>query len=213
MKKKIITYGTFDSFHLGHKNLINKCLPGENDLFVGVASDKYVKSKGKEPLFTQEERMHRVSLVPGVKKVILEEGVCQWENDYNDFSLDRIIMGSDHIGELDYFITEKNLNLSYISRTKNISTTEIKKELKSKKVALVYLDNAKRNWEELIIKAKRDNDIIILGLIEKTFDESFLHQKIVDIEELFNPFLVYLVNEMNSKDLDMVRFNVSNLYY
>lgn len=213
MKKRIITYGTFDGFHKGHENMINKCLPNINDVYVGVASDKYVSSKGKKPLFNEKERMERISIIPGVKEVFLEEDLMQWDEDYIKYGADRIIMGSDHIGELDYFITEKNFNLSYVSRTKGVSTTDIKVELSSRNIGLVYLEDNKRNWSEIVLKAKSENDLVIVGVLTSTFEElADMHIKIKEIELLFNPFITYLVSSKNDKENDLQRFNVSRFY-
>lgn len=213
MKKKVITYGTFDSFHIGHKNMINNCIPSINDVYVGVASDSYVKSKGKKSIFSEQERMKRVALIPGVKRVFLEENLDQWESDYKEFNIDRIVMGSDHIGELDYFITEKNMNLSYVGRTKGISTTEIKTEILSNKVGLVYLSDEKRNWTEVVLKAKRENSLVIIGLLDETFEKGELYQKLVDVDELFNPYIIYVVDDIEQKQKDIERFNANKFYF
>jgi cytidyltransferase-like protein len=37
---RVITFGTYDVFHVGHLNLIKRSRALGNELFVGVSSDK-----------------------------------------------------------------------------------------------------------------------------------------------------------------------------
>ncbi len=209
--KKIITYGTFDSFHNGHKNLIDRCKKMGDEIYIGVASDKYVKNKGKNPIFNQYERMERMKLIPGVKEVFLEEGLEQWEDDYSKYGINLIVMGSDHIGELDYMITEKKLNLTYLSRTKGVSTTEVKHDLSGSKVGLVYLDSNKDKWENLINSSLNECNVTIISLIGQHFNQEELYNEICYIEEKYKPYIVY-IGDLNSKENDLIRFNVYKFY-
>ncbi len=211
MKKRIITYGTFDSFHKGHLNVIQNCIGENNDLFVGIASDEYVKNKGKIPLFNEDERMERIKIIPGVKEVFLEENLEQWEEDYIKYNIDRIVMGSDHIGELDYMFTEKNLNLSYLERTKGVSTTEVKNDLKSSKVGLIYLGKDKSKWIDLIEEAKKECSTIICGVIKEEFSDEELNSILVNLDNSFNFAITYLAS-IEKRDIDVNRFNVYKIY-
>lgn len=62
--KKVMTFGSFDVIHEGHRSLFRQALEfgGINSkLLVVVASDeRYKKFKKKEPLYTQKERVLHV---------------------------------------------------------------------------------------------------------------------------------------------------------
>ena len=45
--KVIITYGTFDMFHIGHLRLLKRLKKKGNYLIVGVSTDKFNKKRGK----------------------------------------------------------------------------------------------------------------------------------------------------------------------
>ena len=45
---KIITFGTFDLFHRGHQNIINKCKNLSDNVVIGVSTDELNSKKGKK---------------------------------------------------------------------------------------------------------------------------------------------------------------------
>lgn len=55
--KKIITYGTFDLFHIGHLNLLKR-MSQLGELTVAVSTDQFNEGKGKnqDDLFIQTTR-------------------------------------------------------------------------------------------------------------------------------------------------------------
>ena len=58
---KVITYGTFDLFHYGHKRLLERARALGDYLIVGVSSDKMCKLKGKIAYLDQMKRMEIIS--------------------------------------------------------------------------------------------------------------------------------------------------------
>ena len=46
--KKVITYGTFDLFHIGHLNLLKRAKALGDYLIVAVSSDDFNAIKGKK---------------------------------------------------------------------------------------------------------------------------------------------------------------------
>lgn len=74
--KNVITYGTFDLFHIGHLHLLERCkkLCGrEGKLFVAVSSDDFnLKEKNKQCAVPQDERIDIVKAVRHVDEVLLE---------------------------------------------------------------------------------------------------------------------------------------------
>ncbi|EJA7567524.1 adenylyltransferase/cytidyltransferase family protein, partial [Escherichia coli] len=53
--KRIITFGTFDVFHVGHVNILERAASLGDYLIVGVSSDKLnFNKKGRYPIYNQE---------------------------------------------------------------------------------------------------------------------------------------------------------------
>ena len=55
--KKIITYGTFDLFHIGHLNILKRAKQLGDYLIVAVSSDDFNASKGKKSYNSLEDRI------------------------------------------------------------------------------------------------------------------------------------------------------------
>ncbi|HLC47455.1 MAG TPA: adenylyltransferase/cytidyltransferase family protein [Candidatus Norongarragalinales archaeon] len=74
MKTKVMTFGSFDVIHNGHRSLFAQARKmGGRDcrLYVVVASDQRIlKIKGRRPWFSQQERMLHVSKEPLVDVVV-----------------------------------------------------------------------------------------------------------------------------------------------
>ena len=79
--KKVITYGTFDLFHIGHLRLLQKVKNLGHHLTVGVSTDEFNLVKGKKTLIPYHQRKEIVENIKCVDKVIPE--TC-WEQKVND---------------------------------------------------------------------------------------------------------------------------------
>jgi len=55
--KKVLTFGTFDLFHLGHKNFLEQAALLGDKLFIWIARDTNVeKNKNKKPKWNENKR-------------------------------------------------------------------------------------------------------------------------------------------------------------
>ena len=55
---RIITFGTYDLFHVGHLNMLKKAKTFGTYLAVGVSSDELnFEKKGRIPIYPLEQRM------------------------------------------------------------------------------------------------------------------------------------------------------------
>lgn len=122
--KKIITFGTFDVFHVGHINLLERAKEYGNHLTVGVSSDELnFKKKNRFPIYSQEERVRIVSALKCVDEVFIEESL-ELKRDYiKIYNADILIMGDDWVGRFDW--VKDVCNVVYLPRTPSVSTTEI----------------------------------------------------------------------------------------
>lgn len=125
--KKVITYGTFDLFHIGHLNILKRAKELGDYLVVAVSSDEFNEIKGKVCKIKDTDRMEIVKAIRYVDEVILEESWDQKRRDIVEHDIDIFVMGDDWEGKFDDL---KDLcEVKYLPRTKGISTTMIKAEL------------------------------------------------------------------------------------
>ncbi|MGL4448255.1 MAG: adenylyltransferase/cytidyltransferase family protein [Shewanella sp.] len=124
MAKRIITFGTFDVFHIGHINILERCAQLGTELIVGVSSDELnFKKKQRYPIYEQSSRIKIISSLKFVSETFVEESL-EMKRDYiNYYRADVLAMGDDWQGKFDHF--RDICDVVYFPRTPSISTTEI----------------------------------------------------------------------------------------
>ena len=127
MKKIVITYGTFDMFHIGHLRLLQKLGNLGDELIVAVSSDTFNELKNKTVLIPYEQRAEIVANISCVTKVIPEHNWEQKIGDIKKYNVDIFAIGDDWEGEFDFL--KEYCKVMYLERTKDISTTQLKKSL------------------------------------------------------------------------------------
>ena len=127
--RRVITYGTFDLLHYGHINLLRRAKSYGDYLIVVVSSDEFnLREKNKKCYFNYEIRKQLVEAVRYVDLVIPEESWEQKVSDIKEYHVDTFIMGDDWVGKFDYL--KEHCEVVYLPRTPEVSTTQIKKDLK-----------------------------------------------------------------------------------
>lgn len=121
---RVITFGTFDVFHIGHINILERAAGYGDELIVGVSSDALNFSKKQRyPIYLQAERMKIISSLKFVHSVFLEESL-ELKLDYiRTYQASVLVMGDDWEGRFDWVKSE--CDVVYLPRTPSISTTEI----------------------------------------------------------------------------------------
>ncbi len=128
--KRVITYGTFDMLHYGHLNLLRRAKALGDYLIVAISTDAFNRNeKGKNCYFNYEQRKAMLEAIRYVDLVIPEENWEQKRTDIHTYHIDTFVMGDDWKGKFD-FLTEEGAQVVYLPRTPEISTTQIKQELK-----------------------------------------------------------------------------------
>lgn len=128
--KRVITYGTYDLLHYGHINLLKRAKELGDYLIVAVSTDKFnLNEKNKKCYFSYEQRKSLVESIRYVDLVIPEEDWNQKRTDVHEYHIDTFVIGDDWKGEFDYLIDE-GVEVVYLPRTPEISTTQIKNDLK-----------------------------------------------------------------------------------
>lgn len=124
MAKVVITFGTFDVFHVGHLRLLQRAASLGSRLVVGVSSDSLnVEKKGRPPVYTQDERSEIVNAIECVNDVFLEESLALKGEYIKAHKADILVMGDDWQGKFDNFRTI--CDVIYLPRTPAISTTVV----------------------------------------------------------------------------------------
>ncbi|MFC7412802.1 adenylyltransferase/cytidyltransferase family protein [Larsenimonas suaedae] len=126
---KIITYGTFDMFHVGHLNLLERLSGMADEVIVGVSTDEFNAEKGKKVLIPFEQRAKIVKNIKFVNQVIPEESWGQKKDDVLNYGIDIFAIGEDWVGKFDFL--KEFCEVKYLPRTQDISTTELKRSLKN----------------------------------------------------------------------------------
>ena len=126
--KKVITYGTFDLFHVGHLNILRRAKELGDYLVVAVSSDAFNEIKGKKCVIPDYERMAIVEAIKYVDEVIPENDWEQKVKDVQEHDIDVFVMGDDWTGKFDFL--SEYCDVVYLPRTEGISTTQLKNVLK-----------------------------------------------------------------------------------
>ena len=128
--RKVITYGTFDLFHVGHLNILKRAKAQGDYLVVAVSSYAFNAGKGKKAYYSQEDRMEILKAIKYVDEVILEESWDQKIRDVKEHDIDVFVMGDDWKGKFDFL--KDYCEVVYLPRTEGISSTKIKQDLSIK---------------------------------------------------------------------------------
>ena len=127
--KRVITYGTFDLLHYGHITLLKRAKQLGDYLIVVVSSDEFnLLQKNKICYFSYEHRKSLVESIRYVDLVIPENSWEQKRSDIKEYHIDTFVMGDDWVGKFD-FLKEEGVEVIYLPRTKEISTSKIKEDL------------------------------------------------------------------------------------
>ena len=107
-QRTVITFGTFDVFHVGHLKVIQRASELGDRLVVGVSADALnLRKKGRKP----------------VDAVFLEESLEQKRDYILEHGADVLVMGDDWAGRFDEF--RDVCEVVYLPRTPAISTTAL----------------------------------------------------------------------------------------
>ena len=125
--KIILTYGTFDMFHIGHLELLKRLSKLGTKLIVAVSTDGFNSLKGKKTIIPYEQRASIVEAIQYVDMVIPENNWEQKVKDIKKYNVDVFAMGDDWKGKFDEL--SSYCEVIYLERTEGISTTQLKSSL------------------------------------------------------------------------------------
>ena len=132
---KILTFGVFDYFHLGHLRLFKQCKEHADYLIVAVQDgNSILKYKPEAKVFySTEQRVEMLNALKIVDEVIVYDSLIPETLEKIDFDI--LALGEDHVGGR-FTVVEDWCNthgkiVVRLKRTHGVSSTDIKRELQS----------------------------------------------------------------------------------
>jgi glycerol-3-phosphate cytidylyltransferase len=120
----VLTFGTFDVFHVGHLRILERARALGGRLVVGISTDALsLQKKGRLPVFPEAERCAIVAALRCVDAIFLEESLERKREYLVDHHADILAMGDDWQGKFDVF--SDVCRVVYFDRTPAISTTAV----------------------------------------------------------------------------------------
>ena len=130
---KILTFGVYDYFHIGHLRLFKQCKEYAKYLIVAVQDGDYILKYKPDAkvLYSTEERVEILKAIREVDEVIVYDSVCIETLEKIDFDI--LALGEDHVGGrfliIEDWCNKNGKKVVRLKRTPGICSSEIKKEL------------------------------------------------------------------------------------
>lgn len=132
-KIRVFTSGSFDMFHIGHLNILERSAALGDELIVGVSTDELIQHyKGMPPIIPFEERFRIVSSLKCVTKVVKQVKLTEVAQLQRE-NIDIVTIGDDWINKylegLEWMKQQPSKEVVYFPYTPGVSTTSIKKKI------------------------------------------------------------------------------------
>jgi len=150
-EKIVLTYGTFDMFHIGHLKLLERLSKLGDKLIVAVSTDEFNTLKGKKTIIPYDQRAAIVEAIKYVDMVIPENDWNQKIKDIKKYNVDIFSMGHDWKGKFDEL--KEYCEVVYLPRTEGISSTDLKDTLK--KIESININDINKAFE-ILKRLKKD---------------------------------------------------------
>lgn len=134
--KRILTFGVFDYFHIGHLKLFQHCREYGDYLIVGVQNGTYIRQfkPDQDIFYTTEERVEMIKALRIVDEVFVYDTLCAATMEMTDFDI--LALGENHRGErfdlVENWCHAHGKSVIRLKRTPGISSTLIKKKIEKK---------------------------------------------------------------------------------
>lgn len=130
---KILTFGVFDFFHIGHLRLFKQCKAYGDYLIVAVQNDDFIlKFKpDAKMLYSTAERVELIESLKIVDKVTVYNTISPETLETIEFDI--LALGEDHVGDrfipVEDWCRQHGKKIVRLKRTPGICSSDIKKKL------------------------------------------------------------------------------------
>jgi glycerol-3-phosphate cytidylyltransferase len=173
----IITFGTYDLFHVGHTNILKKAKEICHKLIVGISSDDFNNKKGKISVNNLEKRIDDVINSKFCDEYFVEESMEQKDEYIKKCNANLLVMGDDWDGKFDWV----SCPTIYFPRTPEISTTLLKEKIgfspTIKQNIISNKEENKNDKEHINHKTMINNKTIIKHKTIITLNKKFKNMK------------------------------------
>lgn len=155
--KRVFTSGSFDLFHVGHLNILEKSAALGDELIVGVSTDELIERyKGMKPIIPFEQRARIVASIKCVTKVVKQTKLTEIAQLQRE-DIDVVTIGDDwkdkYLEGLEWMKAQPGKEVVYFPYTEGISTTKIKRDIINGAndivAAALFREEVKdKNWDE-----------------------------------------------------------------
>jgi glycerol-3-phosphate cytidylyltransferase len=131
--KKVITFGVFDYFHLGHLRLFKNCKKHGDYLIVAVQEGDFILKYKPDAkvLYSTEERVEMIEALRIVDEVVTYEAISP--EFLKEIDFDVLALGEDHTSErflvFAKWCVENGKEVVRMKRTPKICSSNIKKNI------------------------------------------------------------------------------------
>ncbi len=130
---RVFTSGSFDLFHVGHLNILERSAILGDELIVGVSTDELIQHyKGMPPVIPFEQRVRIISSIKCVTKVVKQVKLTEVAQLQRE-EIDIVTIGDDwenkYLEGLEWMKQQPGKKVVYFPYTPGISTTGIKKKI------------------------------------------------------------------------------------
>ena len=156
-KVRVFTSGSFDLFHVGHLNILQKSAALGDELVVGVSTDELIEEyKGMKPIIPFEQRIRIVESIGCVTKVVKQVKLTEIAQLQRE-DIDIVTIGDDwenkYLEGLEWMKSQPGKKVVYFPYTPGISTTTIKRTIIQSagdiiKAAMMREEEIDKNWKE-----------------------------------------------------------------
>jgi glycerol-3-phosphate cytidylyltransferase len=131
--KIVFTSGSWDMFHVGHLNILEKSRALGDRLVVGVSTDELIEEyKGMPPVIPFEERLRIVSAMECVD-VAVKQTILTEVRQLQEYDVDIVTIGDDwkekYLEGLEWMEQQEGKEVVYFEYTPGVSTTGIKRKI------------------------------------------------------------------------------------
>ena len=155
--KRVFTSGSFDLFHVGHLNILEKSAALGDELIVGVSTDELIeKYKGMKPIIPFEQRFRIVQSIKCVTKVVKQVKLTEIAQLQRE-KIDIVTIGDDWVDKylegLEWMKQQPGKEVVYFPYTLGVSTTIIKRQIIESANQIVYAalhreELKDKDWDE-----------------------------------------------------------------